>query len=124
MSDDTNISTQAEAMLTKIETVVTSDINSYITVKISEDAETGFTKMELKDNTVDVKAANYPKVWSQYFFNNSGVYKYNENGAIVAVDGAKQSLRVIIDNFNRIRNAFTNNRGILRAGDKNIDLHL
>ena len=124
MSDDTNISTQAEAMLTKIETVVTSDINSYITVKISEDAETGFTKMELKDNTVDVKAANYPKVWSQYFFNNSGVYKYNENGAIVAADGAKQSLRVIIDNFNRIRNAFTNNRGILRAGDKNIDLHL
>lgn len=124
LSEDTNVATQAEAMLTKIETVVTSDINNYITVKISEDADTGLTKMELKDNTVDVKAANYPKVWSQYFFNNAGIYRYNETGAIVATDNAKQTLRVIIDNFNRIRNAFTNNKGILKVGDNNVDLHI
>lgn len=124
LSEDTNVATQAEAMLTKIETVITSGINNYITVKISEDADTGLTKMELKDNTVDVKAANYPKVWSQYFFNNAGIYRYNETGAIVATDNAKQTLRVIIDNFNRIRNAFTNNKGILKVGDNNVDLHI
>lgn len=124
LSEDTNVATQAEAMLTKIETVITSDINNYITVKISEDADTGLTKMELKDNIVDVKAANYPKVWSQYFFNNAGIYRYNETGAIVATDNAKQTLRVIIDNFNRIRNAFTNNKGILKVGDNNVDLHI
>lgn len=124
LSEDTNVATQAEAMLTKIETVITSDINNYITVKISEDADTGLTKMELKDNTVDLKAANYPKVWSQYFFNNAGIYRYNEAGAIVATDNAKQTLRVIIDNFNRIRNAFTNNKGILKVGDNNVDLHI
>lgn len=124
LSEDVNVATQAEAMLTKIETVITSDINNYITVKISEDADTGLTKMELKDNTVDVKAANYPKVWSQYFFNNAGIYRYNETGAIVATDNAKQILRVIIDNFNRIRNAFTNNKGILKVGDNNVDLHI
>lgn len=124
LSADTNVATQAEAMLTRIETVVTSDINNYITVKISEDAETGFTRMELKDNTIDVKAANYPRVWSQYFFNNAGIYRYNETGAIVATDNAKQTLRVIIDNFNRIRNAFTNNKGILKVGDNNVDLHI
>lgn len=123
LSTDTNVATQAEAMLTRIETVITSDINNYITVKISEDAETGFTRMELKDNTIDVKAANYPRVWSQYLFNNSGIFKYNESGAIVATDNAKQTLRVIIDNFNRIRNAFINNKGLLRIGDNNIDLH-
>lgn len=124
LSEDVNVATQAEAMLTKIETVITSDINNYITVKISEDADTGLTKMELKDNTVDVKAANYPKVWSQYFFNNAGIYRYNETGAIVATDNAKQTLRVIVDNFNRIRNAFTNNKGILKVGDNNVDLHI
>lgn len=124
LSEDVNVATQAEAMLTKIETVITSDINNYITVKISEDADTGLTKMELKDNTVDVKAANYPKVWSQYFFNNAGIYRYNETGAIVATDNAKQTLRVIIDNFNRIRNAFTNNKGILKVGNNNVDLHI
>ena len=124
LSEDVNVATQAEAMLTKIETVITSDINNYITVKISEDADTGLTKMELKDNTVDVKAANYPKVWSQHFFNNAGIYRYNETGAIVATDNAKQTLRVIIDNFNRIRNAFTNNKGILKVGDNNVDLHI
>lgn len=124
LSEDVNVATQAEAMLTKIETVITSDINNYITVKISEDADTGLTKMELKDNTVDVKVANYPKVWSQYFFNNAGIYRYNEAGAIVATDNAKQTLRVIIDNFNRIRNAFTNNKGILKVGDNNVDLHI
>lgn len=124
LSADTNVATQAEAMLTRIETVVTSDINNCITVKISEDAETGFTRMELKDNTIDVKAANYPRVWSQYFFNNAGIYRYNETGAIVATDNAKQTLRVIIDNFNRIRNAFTNNKGILKVGDNNVDLHI
>lgn len=124
LSEDVNVATQAEAMLTKIETVITSDINNYIIVKISEDADTGLTKMELKDNTVDVKAANYPKVWSQYFFNNAGIYRYNETGAIVATDNAKQTLRVIINNFNRIRNAFTNNKGILKVGDNNVDLHI
>lgn len=120
---DPNISIPAEAMLTKIETVITSDINNYITVKISEDPETGFTKMELKDNTVDVKAANYPKVWSQALFNNSGIYEYNKEGVVVAKEGAKQRLHTLVNNFNRIRSAFTNNKGILRLENRNIDLY-
>lgn len=124
VSEDPNVSINAEAMLTKIETVITSDINNYITVKISEDADTGFTKMELKDNTVDVKAANYPRVWSQALFNSSGIFKYNESGAIVAYDNAKQQLRLLIDNFNRLKSAFMNNKGILKINDKNIDLHV
>ena len=43
-SDDIRIATDAEALLTKLETVITSDINNFITAKISKDRNTGFTK--------------------------------------------------------------------------------
>jgi hypothetical protein len=40
--------------------------------------------MKLTDNTVDMKAMQYPKVWSRNMFENSGIFKYNEDGIVVA----------------------------------------
>lgn len=122
--EDMNLATKAEADLTKIETVLTSDINKYKTVKVSEDKESGFVSHSLIDNTVDTKALTYPKVWSQALFTNSGIFKYDKEGNIIAEDGAKRNIEVLINNFNRIKSAFLNNRGILKVGEKNIDLHL
>ena len=122
--ENINLAIKAEADLTKIETVLTSDINKYKTVKISEDKESGFISYSLIDNTVDTKALAYPKVWSQALFTNSAVFKYDNEGNVVAEDGAKRNLEVLINNFNRIKTAFLNNKGILKVGEKNIDLHL
>lgn len=113
----------AEAMLTKIETVVTCDINNYVTAKISKDPETGFIKHELVDNTVDVKAATYPKVWSQTLFTNAGLFKYDKEGVIIAEEGSKKALDTVIKNFNSVITAFRNNKGILKIADRSIDLH-
>ena len=113
----------AEAMLTKIETVVTCDINNYVTAKISKDPETGFIKHELVDNTVDVKAATYPKVWSQALFTNAGLFKYDKEGVIIAEEGSKKALDTVIKNFNSVITAFRNNKGILKIADRSIDLH-
>ena len=113
----------AEAMLTKIETVVTCDINNYITAKISKDPETGFVKHELTDNTVDTKAITYPKVWSQALFTNSGLFKYDNQSNIVTEEGSKRSLEIVIKNLNRVQSAFRNNKGILKLEEREIDLH-
>lgn len=113
----------AEAMLTKIETVVTCDINNYVTAKISKDPETGFIKHELVDNTVDVKAATYPKVWSQALFTNAELFKYDKEGVIIAEEGSKKALDTVIKNFNSVITAFRNNKGILKIADRSIDLH-
>lgn len=123
-NSDTRIATDVEALLTKIETVVTSDINNFITAKISKDKNTGFTKLTLTDNTVDVKAIKYPKVWSQALFTNSGLFKYNEQGTIVADPDAKKSLKTIINNLTAIRTAFQNHKGIMKVGDRSVDLHI
>lgn len=123
-SDDIRIATDAEALLTKLETVITSDINNFITAKISKDKDTKFTKMSLVDNTVDVKAIKYPKVWSQSLFTNSGLFKYSEDGKIVADPDARKQLKLVIDNLTAIRTAFMNRKGILKVGDRDVDLHI
>lgn len=123
-SDDIRIATDAEALLTKLETVITSDINNFITAKISKDKDTKFTKMSLVDNTVDVKAMKYPKVWSQSLFTNSGLFKYSEDGKIVADPNARKQLKLVIDNLTAIRTAFMNRKGILKVGDRDVDLHI
>lgn len=123
-SDDIRIATDAEALLTKLETVITSDINNFITAKISKDKDTRFTKMSLVDNTVDVKAIKYPKVWSQSLFTNSGLFKYSEDGKIVADPDARKQLKLVIDNLTAIRTAFMNRKGILKVGDRDVDLHI
>lgn len=123
-SDDIRIATDAEALLTKLETVITSDINNFITAKISKDKDTKFTKMSLVDNTVDVKAIKYPKVWSQSLFTNSGLFKYGEDGKIVADPDARKQLKLVIDNLTAIRTAFMNRKGILKVGDRDVDLHI
>lgn len=121
-SADPKVSINAEALLTKIETVITSDINNFITVKVGED-ENGFTSMKLIDNTVDVKAITYPKVWSQSLFINSGIFKYDDNGIIIAQEGAKKKLKLAIDILTAARTAFLNNKGIYRFSDRVVDLH-
>lgn len=122
VSDDPNISINAEAMLTKIEVVVTSDVNNLVTAKIDKD-ENGFTSMKITNNTVDIKAQRYPKVWSQALFHNSGLFKYNDKGIIVVEDGAKDTIKELQKNIKRLITAFVNNKGILRANDKDVDLH-
>ena len=123
-SDDIRVATDAEALLTKLETVITSDINNFITAKISKDKDTGFTKASLVDNTVDIKAIKYPKVWSQALFTNSGLFKYDKDGKIVADPDAKKYLKLVIDNLTAIRTAFMNRKGILKVGGRDVDLHI
>lgn len=123
-SDDIRVATDAEALLTKLETVITSDINNFITAKISKDKDTGFTKASLVDNTVDIKAIKYPKVWSQSLFANSGLFKYDKDGKIVADPDAKKYLKLVIDNLTAIRTAFMNRKGVLKVGDRDVDLHI
>lgn len=123
-TEDLAKAADAEAMLTKIETVVTCDINNYITAKVSKDPETGFTKHELIDNTVDTKAITYPKVWSQALFTNSGLFKYDSKGNVIAQNGSKAALTTTVNNFNTVFNAFIKNKGILKLGDRSIDLHV
>lgn len=123
-SDNAKIATDAEALLTKLETVITSDINNFITAKISKDKDTGAIKTSLVDNTVDVKAIKYPKVWSQSFFTNSGLFKYDDKGNVVADPEAKKYIKIITDNLTAIRTAFMNRKGIMKVGDRNVDLHV
>lgn len=119
---DPNVAIKAEAMLTKLETVITSDINNYVTAKISQD-ESGMTTMKLTDNTVDMKAMQYPKVWSRNMFENSGIFKYNEDGIVVAQDNAKSKINTVLNALSMIKQAFVNNKGIIRTKDGNFDLH-
>jgi len=86
---DSNIAVNAEAMLSKLETVITSDINNFVTVKVESQPDSGFTTMRLIDNSVDYKAAKYPRIWSSSLFNQGGIFKY-EGDKIVATKNAKQ----------------------------------
>lgn len=126
-SSDPNVAVNAEATLSKLETVITSDVNTFITVRITED-DNGFNNFKLIDNNVDMKAAAYPKVWSQALFHNAGIFKYNKDGVVVAQDGAKQKLSKLVSDMKDCMTAFVNNKGILKykQSDGNIrliDLH-
>lgn len=126
-SSDPNVAVNAEAILSKLETVITSDVNTFITVRITED-DNGFNNFKLIDNNVDMKAASYPKVWSQALFHNAGIFKYNKDGVVVAQDGAKQKLSKLVSDMKDCMTAFVNNKGILKykQSDGNIrliDLH-
>lgn len=126
-SSDPNVAVNAEATLSKLETVITSDVNTFITVRITED-DNGFNNFKLIDNNVDMKAASYPKVWSQALFHNAGIFKYNKDGVVVAQDGAKQKLSKLVSDMKDCMTAFVNNKGILKykQSDGNvrlIDLH-
>lgn len=115
------IGIHSEALLSKIETVITSDVNNYLTVKVDED-EIGMSRHKLLDNGVDVTAAKYPRIWSQALFNNSGLFKYSGD-KIVANTNTKESLQTIskrIDNFIRI---FTEFDGVISNGRITIDFH-
>ena len=121
IDESLNGSANAEALLTKIEIVVTSDVNNFVTVKVSKEGDN--VSFAIKNNQVDITAANYPKVWSQYLFNNSALFEYADNGEVKATNNAKYNLGRIIDELKAIRTAFTQNSGILRLNGNNIDLH-
>lgn len=122
-SSDERERMDSEALLTKIETVVTSDVNNFVTVKISRDRDTKRVSMSLVDNGVDVKAMNYPGVWSLSLFNNSGIFRTNENGDVTSSAKAKHDLKQVIDNLNGLKAAFTSRRGMFNFRGKDYDLH-
>jgi hypothetical protein len=39
-------------------------------------------------------------------FTNSGLFKYNSEGVVVAEEGAVKGLSTIINNFNKLKSAF------------------
>ena len=124
VSTDPREAMDAEALLTKINTVVTSDINNFVTVKVSRDELDKSVTFSVVDNGVDTKAIKYPRIWSQSLFVNSGLFKYDSEGKIISSSNAKANLKKVIDNLNTLRSAFTNNRGILKINGQNIDLHI
>lgn len=124
INEDPKIAINAEALLTKLSTVITSDINNYITAKISKNKLSGKTEMALVDNSTDVKAIAYPRVWSSNLFYNSGVFAYTPEGKIVAADKAKEWLKNRIDFLNAIKTAFINNKGILKVRGRSVDLNI
>ena len=81
------------------------------------------TTMKLTDNTVDMKAMQYPKVWSRNMFENSDIFKYNEDGIVVAQDNAKSKINTVLNALSTIKQAFVNNKGIIRTKNGNFDLH-
>lgn len=122
-SQDPKIAMASEALLTKIMTVITSDVNNFVTAKISRDRETNQTSMSLVDNGVDVKALNYPRVWSQDLFRNSGLFEYTEAGKLKSDPQARQKLLEIINRYGALRNAFLKNDGLFTYQGQQYDLH-
>jgi len=113
----------SESLLTKIMTVITSDVNNFVTAKISRDRETNQISMSLVDNGVDVKALNYPGVWSRDLFRNSGLFEYTEAGKLKSNPQARQKLLEIINRYGALRNAFLNNNGLFTYNGQQYDLH-
>lgn len=122
-SQDPKIAMASEALLTKIMTVITSDVNNFVTAKISRDRETNQTSMSLVDNGVDVKALNYPRVWSQDLFRNSGLFEYTEAGKLKSDPQARQKLLEIINRYGALRSAFLKNNGLFTYQGQQYDLH-
>ena len=122
-SQDPKIAMASEALLTKIMTVITSDVNNFVTAKISRDRETNQTSMSLVDNGVDVKALNYPRVWSQDLFRNSGLFEYTEAGKLKSDPQARQKLSEIINSYGALRSAFLKNNGLFTYQGQQYDLH-
>lgn len=122
-SQDERVRMDSEALLTKIETVVTSDVNNFVTVKVSRDRDTKQVSMSLVDNGVDVKAMNYPGVWSLSMFNNSGLFKTTEGGQVTSTTKAKERLNLVINNLNKLKDAFLKRKGLFNERGKDYDLH-
>ena len=122
-SQDPKIAMASEALLTKIMTVITSDVNNFVTAKISRDRETNQTSMSLVDNGVDVKALNYPRVWSQDLFRNSGLFEYTEAGKLKSDPQARQKLLEIINRYGALRSALLKNNGLFTYQGQQYDLH-
>lgn len=118
---DNKLGIHSEAMLSKIETVITSDVNNFLTVKVDED-EIGMSRHKLLDNGVDAMAAKYPRIWSQALFVNSGLFKYSGEN-IVVTDKAKEQLQQISKKIDNLIRIFTEFGGVISNGKQTIDFH-
>ena len=112
----------AEALLTKIQNVITCDINNFVTAAVNTN-DAGNAEISITDNTVDMKAAKLPSVWSQALFYNSDLFQYDNKGNIVARPNAKKSLDKVQRNIKALINAFTQNKGLLKLPNREVDLH-
>lgn len=119
--ENQQVAIQAEAMLSKLETVITCDVNNYLTVKV-QSYEAGSRTMRVLDNGVDLKAMKYPKIWSRSLFYNSGIFKYKDT-EIVATQNAQHILKTISNNIGSLINIFAQKNGILVKGTQSIDFH-
>ena len=115
------IAIKAESMLSKLETVITSDVNNYLTVKTEID-ENEYRKTRVLDNGIDIKAMKYPGIWSKSLFYNSGIFQYSGQD-VIATKNAKHTLQVISDRIGTLVNVFSQKKGILVLKDKSIDFH-
>lgn len=112
----------AEALLTKIQNVITCDINNFVTAAVNTN-DAGNAEISITDNTVDMKAAKLPSVWSQALFYNSDLFQYDNKGNIMAKPNAKKSLDKVQRNIKALINAFTQNKGLLKLPNREVDLH-
>lgn len=119
--ENSRLGIHSEAMLSKIETVITSDVNNFLTVKVEKD-EVGMSKHKLLDNGVDVTAAKYPRIWSQALFVNSGLFKYSGEN-IVATDKAREQLQQVSKRIDNLIRIFTEFGGVISNGKQTIDFH-
>lgn len=112
----------AEALLTKIQNVITCDINNFVTAAVNTN-DAGNAEISITDNTIDMKAAKLPSVWSQALFYNSDLFQYDNKGNIMARLNAKKSLDKVHRNIKALINAFTQNKGLLKLPNREVDLH-
>ena len=69
--------------MTKLYTIIRSSKHEFITGKITT-LPNKKSKVDIIDNTVDVRAIAYPKIWSQMLFYNSAIFRVAEDGVVYA----------------------------------------
>lgn len=124
-SSDKEISAAAETTLTKLENTIQSHKHNFITGNISRN-DNGLIEVTIKDNMVDTKAVQYPKIWStSLFYNigNTGIFQQKDDGSVDITPNGKQVFQKFITNLEIIRRAFIQNKGILKLKHGNFDIH-
>lgn len=124
-STDEKIASAAEISLTKLENTIRSHKHLFITGKITRN-EDGLIEVNIKDNAVDTKAVQYPKIWSSSLFyniNKLGVFQQNPDGTVTLTQNGKDVFSKFITNFTSLKRAFTQGRGTLKIASGEFDIH-
>lgn len=123
-STDEKIASAAEISLTKLENTIRSHKHLFITGKITRN-EDGLIEVNIKDNAVDTKAVQYPKIWSSSLFyniNKLGVFQQNPDGTVTLTQNGKDVFSKFITNFTSLKRAFTQGRGTLKIASGEFDI--